>query len=89
MRDERRLTQKLKDDIRHIKKRLNQCHTRAIAAEQAADRIKRGITDASNLEGDDAALMRELEKEGVFLRDIADKFETDLITVACVIEGVV
>lgn len=79
----------LQKRIDEMKKKLDRCHLRALVAEQAADRVKRGLTDASDLDKGDPELMRELEKEGVSLRDIADKFDTDLITVACAIEGIV
>lgn len=59
---------------------------KAMAAEQMADRMRRSITEAEDMDKDDIRLILALDKEGIGLREIAVKFETDVLTVAYIVE---
>lgn len=74
--------------IAELERIASKHHLRAIVSEQSAERIRSAVTEAAEMTDDDVRLIRALDNEGLHHREIAEKFETDLLTVACILEGV-
>ncbi len=78
--------QSLKRLIASMSRKTEKMQLRAMSVEQTADRMRRSMTEADDMDKDDIRLILALDKEGIGLREIAAKFETDVLTVAYVVE---